>query len=87
MAELHDIPGYAHAFRMRDERGWIFWNHGSIWLLELRNFHADGVKTEEQRWLKFFNEAEHREGTGRQKGSDGTVGKETETVDVMGCIA
>jgi len=55
---LHDIPGYAHAFRMRDEQGRNFWDHGGIWLLELSKFHADGVKTEEQRWLKFFNEAE-----------------------------
>ena len=56
---LHDIPGYAHAFQMRDEQGRIFRGHGGIWLLELSKFHADGVKTEEQRWLKFFNEAEH----------------------------
>jgi len=55
---LPDIPGYAHAFRMRDEQGRIFWEHGGIWLLELSKFHVDGVKTEEQRWLKFFNEAE-----------------------------
>jgi len=41
---LHDIPGYAHAFRMRDEQGWTIWNHRGIWLLELSNSMA-GLST------------------------------------------
>jgi len=55
---LPDDPDYAHEFRLRDQRGRIFLNHGGIWLLELSKFAADTVETEEQRWLKFFNEAE-----------------------------
>jgi predicted transposase/invertase (TIGR01784 family) len=55
---LPEVPGYAHAFRMRDGQGRVFLNHGGIWLLELSKFEMDGVQTEEQRWLKFFNEAE-----------------------------
>ncbi len=33
-------------------------DHDGIWLLELSKFAADAVHTEQQRWLKFFNEAE-----------------------------
>lgn len=55
---LADDPDYAHNFRLRDEQGNIFLDHGGIWLLELSKFVADGVETEQQRWLKFFNEAE-----------------------------
>ena len=36
----------------------MFLDHGGIWLLELSKFVAAGVQTEQQRWLKFFNEAE-----------------------------
>ena len=43
---------------MRDQHGRIFLDHGGIWLLELSKFAADAVETEQQRWLKFFNEAE-----------------------------
>ena len=53
-----DLPGYAHAFRMRDGHGRVFLDHGGIWLLELSKFDVDGVETEQQRWLKFFNEGE-----------------------------
>ena len=55
---LPDDPDYAHEFRLRDQRGRIFLDHGGIWLLELSKFATDTVETEEQRWLKFFNEAE-----------------------------
>ena len=55
---LPDDPDYAHEFRMRDQRGRAFLDHGGIWLLELSKFATDTVETEEQRWLKFFNEAE-----------------------------
>jgi len=55
---LPDEPEYAHEFRLRDQRGRIFLDHGGIWLLELSKFAADAVETEQQRWLKFFNEAE-----------------------------
>ncbi|WP_020505348.1 Rpn family recombination-promoting nuclease/putative transposase [Lamprocystis purpurea] len=55
---LPDDPNYAHDFRLRDQCGRVFLDHGGIWLLELSKFAADEVETEEQRWLKFFNEAE-----------------------------
>ena len=55
-ALLREVPGYAHAFRMRDGQGRVFVDHGGIWLLELSKFDVDGVETEQQRWLKFFNE-------------------------------
>jgi predicted transposase/invertase (TIGR01784 family) len=55
---LADDPDYAHEFRLRDQRGRVFLEHGGIWLLELSKFAADAVQTEQQRWLKFFNEAE-----------------------------
>ena len=55
---LPDDPDYAHEFRMRDQHGRAFLDHGGIWLLELSKFATDTVETEEQRWLKFFNEAE-----------------------------
>jgi len=53
-----DDPDYAHVFRMRDPHGHVFLDHGGIWLLELSKFAADAVETEQQRWLKFFKEAE-----------------------------
>ena len=43
---------------MRNERGRVFVDHGGIWLLELSKFTAETVETEQQRWLKFFKEAE-----------------------------
>jgi predicted transposase/invertase (TIGR01784 family) len=55
---LPDNPGYAHSFRFRDAQGQGFLDHGGIWLLELSKFAADSVETEEERWLKFFKEAE-----------------------------
>ena len=55
---LADDPDYAHTFRLRDPHGRVSLDHGGIWLLELGKFTADAVETEQQRWLKFFNEAE-----------------------------
>ena len=55
---LTDQPEYAHCYRLRDEQGRVFLDHGGIWLLELSKYAADGVETEQQRWLRFFNEAE-----------------------------
>jgi hypothetical protein len=45
-ALLPEVPGYAHAFPMRDEQGRVFLNHGCIWLLELSKFHVDRVEVE-----------------------------------------
>ena len=39
-------------------------DHGGIWLLELSKFAAEAVETEQQRWLKFFNEAERLDDDG-----------------------
>ena len=55
---LRDDAEYAHCYRLRDERGRVFLDHGGIWLLELGKFATDLVETEQQRWLKFFTEAE-----------------------------
>jgi predicted transposase/invertase (TIGR01784 family) len=55
---LRGVSGYAHSFRLRDDEGRLLLDHGGIWLLELSKFHRDVVETEQQRWLKFFNEAE-----------------------------
>ncbi len=57
-ALLPDRPGYAHRFRFRDEAGRGLVEHGEICLLELAKFGTGEVHTEEQRWLKFFNEGE-----------------------------
>ena len=62
-ALLPDVAGYAHHFRMRDQHGRLFVDHGGIWLLELSKFDAPIVQTEQERWLKFFNEAEHLDDT------------------------
>ena len=43
---------------MRDQHGCVFLDHGGVWLLELSKFAADAVETEQERWLKFFTEAE-----------------------------
>ncbi|MFO1419741.1 MAG: Rpn family recombination-promoting nuclease/putative transposase [Candidatus Competibacteraceae bacterium] len=55
---LRDDPAYAHAYRLRDEAGGCFLDHGGIWLLELNKFAAERVETEQQRWLKFFQDGE-----------------------------
>jgi hypothetical protein len=46
---LADDPDYAHEFRFRDPHGRVFLDHGGIWLLELSEFTADAVETEQQR--------------------------------------
>ena len=49
---------YVHHYKMRDEQGQTFTQHGGIWLLELNKFNAERIESEEQRWLKFFREGE-----------------------------
>jgi len=44
---LADDPDYAHEFRLRDQHGRVFLDHGGIWLLELSKFAADTVETEQ----------------------------------------
>jgi predicted transposase/invertase (TIGR01784 family) len=55
---LPQVPGYAHRYRLRDEQGRGLIDHGGIWLFELSKFAVAQVETEEERWLKFFNEGE-----------------------------
>ena len=55
---LRADPAYAHVYQLRDERGRLLLDHGGIWLLELNKFAADRVETEQQRWLKFFQDGE-----------------------------
>jgi predicted transposase/invertase (TIGR01784 family) len=54
----HDTPAYAHRYRMRDDQGQDLLDHGGIRIFELNKFAVQPVKTEQERWLKFFNEAE-----------------------------
>ncbi len=53
-----DLPGYAHDLQMRNSDGRVLLPHGGIWLFELSKFAAPRVETEQERWLKFFTEAE-----------------------------
>ena len=53
---LPDPDRYLHDFRLRDAQGRSLVDHGGIWLLELNKFHAELVRTEQERWLKFFKE-------------------------------
>jgi predicted transposase/invertase (TIGR01784 family) len=55
---LPQVPGYAHRYRLRDEQGRGLIDHGGIWLFELSKFAVEQVQTEQERWLKFFNEGE-----------------------------
>ncbi|NCC23501.1 MAG: Rpn family recombination-promoting nuclease/putative transposase, partial [Alphaproteobacteria bacterium] len=54
----HDTPTYAHRYRMRDDRGADLLEHGGIWIFELNKAAVQQVETEQERWLKFFNEGE-----------------------------
>jgi len=49
---------YSHHYKLRDDQGRTFNQHGGIWLLELNKFNANPIESEEQRWLKFFKEGE-----------------------------
>ncbi len=49
---------YSHHYKLRDDQGRTFNQHGGIWLLELNKFNANHIDSEEQRWLKFFKEGE-----------------------------
>ena len=60
---LRDDPSYAHLYRLRDDAGHSFVAPGGIWLLELNKFAAERVETEQQRWLKFFQEGERLDDT------------------------
>jgi len=56
---LPDDRRYTHRYRLRDDEGRGFLDHGGIYLLELNKFTAEEVQTEEERWLKFFKDGEH----------------------------
>ena len=56
---IADDKRYVHHYKMRDEQGQTFAQHGGIWLLELNKFDANRIESEEQRWLKFFKDGEH----------------------------
>lgn len=43
---------------MRDNQGQRLIEHGGIWLFELNKFAKKQVETEQERWLKFFRDAE-----------------------------
>lgn len=49
---------YVSHYKMRNDQGQIFNQHGGIWLLELKKFHANAIERDDQRWLKFFKDGE-----------------------------
>ncbi len=49
---LPDPDRYLHDFRLRDAQGCRLVEHGGIWLLELNKFHAELVRTEQERAAK-----------------------------------
>jgi hypothetical protein len=52
-----------HDYQLRDRRGQRLLAHGGIWLLELDKLKVEQIATEQQRWLKFFQEAERLDET------------------------
>jgi len=60
---LADDPAYAHVYQFRAAAGRTFLDHGGIWLLELNKFAAERVETEQERWLRFFQEGERLDET------------------------
>ena len=55
---LNNDSDYVHHYKMRDDQGRTFNEHGGIWLLELNKFHEQRIQSEAQRWLRFFKEGE-----------------------------
>ena len=53
-----DIKEAIHRFRLQDEKQRTLIGHGGIWVVELSKCTIDVVKTEQDRWLKFFVEGE-----------------------------
>ena len=56
---IDNDTGYAHIYQLRDVQGRSLLHHGGIWLLELSKFMTAQIETEQQRWLKFFQDGEH----------------------------
>ena len=55
---ITDDSDYVHHYKVRDEQGKTFTQHGGIWLLELDKFKANRIESEDQRWLQFFKVGE-----------------------------
>ena len=55
---ITDDSEYVHHYKIRDEQGKTFTQHGGIWLLELDKFKANRIESEDQRWLQFFKVGE-----------------------------
>ncbi|NOQ36637.1 MAG: Rpn family recombination-promoting nuclease/putative transposase [Methylococcaceae bacterium] len=55
---LKKDKAYLHDYKLRDKQGQTLAIHGGIWLIELQKFAADDVINNQQRWLKFFQDAE-----------------------------
>lgn len=55
---ITDDDEYVHHYKIRDEQGKTFAQHGGIWLLELNKFDANRIESEDQRWLQFFKVGE-----------------------------
>jgi len=55
---ITDDSEYVHHYKVRDEQGKTFTQHGGIWLLELDKFKASRIESEDQRWLQFFKVGE-----------------------------
>jgi predicted transposase/invertase (TIGR01784 family) len=52
-----------HDYQLRDRQGQRLLAHGGIWLVELDKLKVEQIATEQQRWLKFFQEAERLDET------------------------
>jgi predicted transposase/invertase (TIGR01784 family) len=53
-----DNPDYIHAYRMQDSGGRPLLDHGGIWVVELEKFRSQEVRSETDRWLRFFRDGE-----------------------------
>jgi predicted transposase/invertase (TIGR01784 family) len=60
---LKNDSDYVHCYKLRDQENRILTEQGGIWLLELAKFSANAIKSEDQRWLKFFKDGEELDDT------------------------
>ncbi len=59
---LKNDDDYLHCYKLRDQKNRNL-IEGGIWLLELTKFSASSIKSEDERWLKFFKDGEELDDT------------------------
>jgi len=59
---LKNDDDYLHCYKLRDQKNRNLID-GGIWLLELTKFSASSIKSEDERWLKFFKDGEELDDT------------------------